>query len=38
MFQAFNTCYKDTGLWGVYFVAEPGEAGAEIVQHIQGEW
>merc|ERR1719296_647142 len=19
-FQAFNTCYKDTGLWGVYFV------------------
>ena len=22
-YQAFNTCYKDTGLWGVYFVADP---------------
>ncbi|KAK6626623.1 hypothetical protein RUM44_009099 [Polyplax serrata] len=22
-FQSFNTCYKDTGLWGVYFVCEP---------------
>jgi processing peptidase subunit beta len=21
-FQSFNTCYKDTGLWGIYFVAE----------------
>ncbi|XP_026681597.1 mitochondrial-processing peptidase subunit beta-like [Diaphorina citri] len=21
-FQSFNTCYKDTGLWGVYFVAD----------------
>merc|ERR1719414_2835110 len=21
-FQAFNTCYKDTGLWGVYFVCD----------------
>lgn len=21
-YQAFNTCYKDTGLWGVYFVCE----------------
>lgn len=20
-FQSFNTCYKDTGLWGIYFVA-----------------
>ena len=20
MFQSFNTCYKDTGLWGIYFV------------------
>jgi len=19
-FQSFNTCYKDTGLWGIYFV------------------
>jgi len=22
-FQAFNTCYKETGLWGVYFVCDP---------------
>ena len=22
-FQAFNTCYKDTGLWGIYFVCDP---------------
>lgn len=21
-FQAFNTCYRDTGLWGVYFVSD----------------
>jgi len=21
-FQAFNTCYADTGLWGVYFVTD----------------
>lgn len=20
-YQAFNTCYKDTGLWGIYFVS-----------------
>jgi processing peptidase subunit beta len=37
-FQAFNTCYKDTGLWGVYYVAEPGDAGQEIMNHIQYEW
>jgi processing peptidase subunit beta len=22
-FQSFNTCYKDTGLWGIYFVCDP---------------
>ena len=22
-FQSFNTCYKDTGLWGIYFVSAP---------------
>ena len=22
-FQSFNTCYKDTGLWGIYWVGEP---------------
>ncbi|KAA0203406.1 hypothetical protein HAZT_HAZT000868, partial [Hyalella azteca] len=21
-YQSFNTCYKDTGLWGIYFVTE----------------
>lgn len=21
-FQSFNTCYKDTGLWGTYFVCD----------------
>ena len=21
-FQSFNTCYKDTGLWGIYFVVD----------------
>lgn len=21
-YQSFNTCYKDTGLWGVYYVAD----------------
>lgn len=21
-FQSFNTCYKDTGLWGIYFVSD----------------
>lgn len=21
-FQSFNTCYKDTGLWGAYFVCD----------------
>jgi len=24
-FSTFNTCYKDTGLFGVYFVAEPNK-------------
>lgn len=23
-YVAFNTCYNQTGLWGVYFVADPG--------------
>lgn len=22
-YQSFNTCYKDTGLWGIYFVSDP---------------
>ncbi|XP_071510409.1 mitochondrial-processing peptidase subunit beta-like [Diadema setosum] len=36
-FQAFNTCYTDTGLWGVYMVADP--LGVEdMVYHIQQQW
>lgn len=36
-FQAFNTCYSDTGLWGVYITAgktEVGDAVADVVK----EW
>jgi processing peptidase subunit beta len=22
-YQSFNTCYTDTGLWGIYFVCDP---------------
>lgn len=36
-FQAFNTCYKDTGLWGVYFVCDK-MAAEEFVWHMQKTW
>jgi len=36
-FQSFNTCYKDTGLWGVYFVADRMTQDDFIVA-IQEEW
>ncbi|VDP06385.1 unnamed protein product [Soboliphyme baturini] len=36
-FQAFNTCYKDTGLWGVYLVAD-GTAVDTVMSHVQSEW
>uniref|UniRef100_A0A5S6QTR2 Mitochondrial-processing peptidase subunit beta n=1 Tax=Trichuris muris TaxID=70415 RepID=A0A5S6QTR2_TRIMR len=36
-FQAFNTCYKDTGLWGVYIVADD-VAIPEVITHVQSEW
>ncbi|KAK9499989.1 hypothetical protein O3M35_002913 [Rhynocoris fuscipes] len=36
-FQSFNTCYKDTGLWGIYFVAQP-LALDDLVFNIQEEW
>jgi len=36
-FQAFNTCYKDTGLWGVYFVSEKMKL-QDMVFNIQTEW
>lgn len=36
-FQSFNTCYTDTGLWGIYFVAEPMQID-DMVFNIQSEW
>lgn len=36
-FQSFNTCYKDTGLWGIYFVAEPLQL-EDMLFNIQSEW
>ncbi|XP_053970446.1 mitochondrial-processing peptidase subunit beta [Hylaeus volcanicus] len=36
-YQSFNTCYKDTGLWGIYFVCEP--IGCEnFVTRLTREW
>ncbi|KPI91779.1 Mitochondrial-processing peptidase subunit beta [Papilio xuthus] len=36
-FQSFNTCYKDTGLWGIYFVGEPLQL-EDMLYNIQKEW
>jgi len=36
-FQSFNTCYKDTGLWGIYFVADHMKA-EDFVNHLQWLW
>ncbi|XP_054276102.1 mitochondrial-processing peptidase subunit beta [Macrosteles quadrilineatus] len=36
-FQSFNTCYKDTGLWGVYFVSERLDI-EDMLYNIQSEW
>merc|ERR1712223_76101 len=36
-FQAFNTCYKDTGLWGVYFVTGRMQQ-AQMVKLTQEHW
>jgi processing peptidase subunit beta len=36
-FQAFHTCYKDTGLWGVYFVCDPLTI-EDFVYNLQSEW
>ncbi|XP_022906428.1 mitochondrial-processing peptidase subunit beta [Onthophagus taurus] len=35
-FQSFNTCYKDTGLWGIYFVSDPLKI-EDMVFHVQEE-
>ncbi|OQR75162.1 processing peptidase beta subunit-like [Tropilaelaps mercedesae] len=37
-FQSFNTCYKDTGLWGLYFVADGDEHLDDIMFAVQDEW
>lgn len=36
-YQSFNTCYKDTGLWGIYFVCDPMQCD-DMVWNIQMEW
>merc|ERR1711963_621827 len=36
-FQSFNTCYTDTGLWGIYFVCDRMMAD-EMVYATQKEW
>lgn len=36
-FMAFNTCYTDTGLWGVYFVADRAHL-YDVWQCIVDEW
>ena len=38
-FMAFNTCYKDTGLWGVYGICDPANNGLRpFVMAIQREF
>ena len=36
-FQSFNTCYKDTGLWGIYFVTDKLNQ-ESMMFNIQHEW
>ncbi|XP_060691261.1 cytochrome b-c1 complex subunit 1, mitochondrial-like [Hemiscyllium ocellatum] len=36
-FQSFNTCYSDTGLWGIYFVCD-GMSIEDMLHFAQGEW
>jgi len=36
-FHSFNTNYTDSGLWGIYFVAEPLQID-DTVHQIQSEW
>jgi processing peptidase subunit beta len=38
-YQAFSTCYKDTGLWGVYFVIDrDAHASNDFVKNVTTEW
>ncbi|XP_061921644.1 mitochondrial-processing peptidase subunit beta isoform X1 [Entelurus aequoreus] len=36
-FQSFNTCYTDTGLWGLYMVCEPGTIN-DMMHFTQQQW
>lgn len=36
-FQSFNTCYTDTGLWGLYMVCEPNTV-EDMMHFVQKEW
>ncbi|KAJ6639891.1 Mitochondrial-processing peptidase subunit beta [Pseudolycoriella hygida] len=36
-FQSFNTCYKDTALWGIYFVCDPMKCD-QMLYNVQSEW
>lgn len=36
-FQSFNTCYKDTGLWGIYFIGEKGKLN-DFISHLIEQW
>jgi len=36
-FQSFNTCYTDTGLWGIYFVTEALQID-DMLYNVQSEW
>jgi len=36
-FQSFNTCYKDTGLWGIYFVTDSMNQ-ENMAYNIAHEW
>ena len=36
-FQSFNTCYKDTGLWGIYFVCDRLKA-YFFLEQLQRNW
>ncbi|BFZ08602.1 hypothetical protein BsWGS_11642 [Bradybaena similaris] len=36
-FQSFNTCYSDTGLWGIYFVCDR-QSIDNFIYNVQHEW
>ncbi|XP_002741599.1 mitochondrial-processing peptidase subunit beta-like [Saccoglossus kowalevskii] len=36
-FQSFNTCYTDTGLWGMYFVTDNMNID-DMLFYVQNEW